>query len=110
MAEALKDNVKSREEPRIYEAKPAALLDLIRATPDDVRSLLIVGHNPTLQALALELVGSGDVEARRRLAEKLPTAALVVIDFAGNGWSEVHRQGGRLDRFVTPATLVAIPD
>jgi len=32
--------------------------------------------------LALMLIASGDVEARERLREKLPTSGLVIIDFA----------------------------
>ena len=56
-------------------------LDVIKETPRNVHSLLLVGHNPGLAELASLLIASGDVEARRQLIEKFPTAALAVIDF-----------------------------
>ena len=94
---------------RIYNAGTETLADLIRET-DDARSLLLVGHNPGLHDLATELIGSGDVEARESLNEKLPTSGLVVIDFAFDDWSELHDSAGRLDQFVTPRSIGAASD
>ena len=39
------------------------------------QALMIVGHNPTLHEVALMLIASGDIDARERLREKLPTWA-----------------------------------
>ena len=47
-------------------------------------------------------MASGDVEARQRLIEKFPTAALAVIDFPLDDWGKLHPKSGRLDRFVVP--------
>jgi phosphohistidine phosphatase len=94
---------------RIYNAGTETLADLIRET-DDARSLLLVGHNPGLHDLATELIGSGDVEARESLNEKLPTSGLVVIDFAFDDWSELHDSAGRLERYVTPRLIGAASD
>ena len=73
-------------------------------------SLLLVGHNPGLHDLATELIGSGDVEAREGLNEKLPTSGLVVIDFAFDDWSELHEHAGRLERYVTPRLIGGASD
>ena len=51
-------------------------------------TLLVVGHNPGLHDLAVQLIASGDVEARERVTEKLPTSGLVVIDFPFDDWSQ----------------------
>jgi len=51
------------------------------------------------------VIGSGNVNARARLIEKLPTAGLVVIDFAIDDWRELRRESGRLDRYITPKHL-----
>jgi phosphohistidine phosphatase len=56
------------------------------------------------------LIASGDVEARERLNEGLPTSGLAIIDFAGNNWRKLHPHGGRLERFVTPSSLAAAND
>jgi phosphohistidine phosphatase len=90
---------------RIYEAEADALLELIKETPRTAHSLLLVGHNPGLAELAALVMASGDVEARQRLIEKFPTAALAVIDFALDDWAKLHPKAGRLDRFVVPRTL-----
>ena len=50
-------------------------------------------------------MASGDVDARQRLIEKFPTAALAVIDFPLDDWSKIHPKSGRLDRFVLPKAL-----
>ena len=56
------------------------------------------------------LIASGDVEARERLNEGLPTSGLAVIDFAGDDWEKIHASGGRLERFVTPRLLKTATD
>jgi phosphohistidine phosphatase len=97
------------KQDRIYNASTQTLADLIRET-DDATALLVVGHNPALHDLATELIGSGDVEARESLNEKLPTSGLVVIDFAFDDWSKLHDCAGRLERFVTPHSIGAASD
>ncbi len=94
---------------RIYNAGTGTLIELIRE-PRDARALLVVGHNPGLHDLAMELIGSGDVEARESLNENLPTSGLVVIDFAFDDWSLLHDNAGRLDRFVSPRLIAAATD
>jgi phosphohistidine phosphatase len=95
---------------RLYETEGEALLKIIKETPRTVHSLLLVGHNPGMAELAGLLVASGDVEARQRLIEKFPTAALAVIDFALDDWAKLHPKAGRLDRFVIPRALETATD
>ena len=67
------------KDERIYNASPEALIGLIRQTRD-AHTLLVLGHNPGLHDLAVRLIASGDIDARERVNEKLPTSGLVVID------------------------------
>ena len=94
---------------RIYNASPATLIRLIRETRD-AKTLLLVGHNPGMHDVALALIASGDTETRERLAEKLPTSGLVVIDFAFDDWSRLHINSGKLERFVSPRSIEAATD
>jgi phosphohistidine phosphatase len=105
--DALPKRVAVTPEDRLYNAGQDSILDVIRTTPRDAHSLLVVGHNPGVHEMALALVASGDDLARERLQEKFPTAALAVIDFAVDDWGEVKRRLGRLDRFITPRQLGA---
>ena len=72
--------------------------------------LLVVGHNPGLHDLAVSLIASGDVEARERVNEKLPTSGLVVIDLAFDDWSRLHPNAGRIERFVSPRLIEEATD
>jgi phosphohistidine phosphatase len=92
---------------RVYDATPHAILGVIKDTPASAHTLMVIGHNPGLHELALMLIATGDVDARERLREKLPTSGLVIIDFAFDNWSKLHPQSGRLERFVSPKTLEA---
>lgn len=91
---------------RIYNANPDTLMRLIAETKK-ARSLLVVGHNPSIHDLAVRLIASGDVEARERVTEKLPTSGLVVIDLAFDEWPRLRAQAGRLERFVSPRLIAA---
>ena len=72
-------------EERLYNAGSETILALAKHIEPPVRTLLVIGHNPGLHDLARLLIASGDVEARERLNEGLPTSGLAVIDFAGSG-------------------------
>ena len=94
-------------EERLYNAGTEAILAVVKETKPAVRTLMVIGHNPGLHEGARLLIASGDVEARERLNEGLPTTGLAVIDFAGKDWRKLHPHGGRLERFVTPRSLAA---
>jgi phosphohistidine phosphatase len=92
---------------QLYDATPHAIFAVIKEAPSAAHTLLVIGHNPGLHEVAAMLIASGDIEARERLREKLPTCGLVIIDFAFDDWGKLHPQSGRLERFVSPKTLEA---
>ena len=109
LAEAFDKAPRTIDEERLYNADPEALIDVVGATRG-AHSLLVVGHNPSLHDVAMQLAMSGDAAARRRLAEKLPTSGLVVIDLPFDDWSRLKRHAGRLERFVTPKLITGAAD
>ena len=110
IGQALAGRAAVKYEERLYEAGAQAIFNLVREAGREAHVLLVVGHNPALHDLARLLIASGDVEARERLNEKLPTSGLAVIDFAFDDWGKLHPHSGRLDRFVTPRSLEAATD
>jgi phosphohistidine phosphatase len=72
--------------------------------PSGIASVLLVGHNPGLQDLAVELVGSGDPGLRERLVTKFPTAALASIEVPGE-WHELTWGAATLVAVVVPREL-----
>jgi phosphohistidine phosphatase len=110
LASALPAGIPVFYEDRLYDATPEAIVAVIQETPAKIRTLIVVGHNPGLHEAARLLIASGDVEARERLNEGLPTSGLAVIDFPGDGWEKLHARRGRLERFVTPRLLKEATD
>lgn len=96
-------DIPSHEDRRIYGGGARGTLETIRQTGDGVGSLLVVGHNPGIHELALALIDDRETNARERLRDGFPTAALAVIDFPVSRWSEIAEQGGTLERFDRPA-------
>jgi phosphohistidine phosphatase len=64
--------------------------------------VLLVGHNPGLEALVLELASTG--EQLERVAEKFPTGALATLTIAGP-WSRLAPRGAALAAYVVPREL-----
>lgn len=83
----------------LYTAGPETALDLVRETDDDVSTLLVIGHNPTMAYLAQLLDdGSGDEEAHREMAVGFPTAALAVFEVTAS-WASLDLASARLVAF-----------
>lgn len=97
--------VTARDCAEIYETSAADILELVASVDPACRNLLVVGHNPALQELALVLTRSSNSHARDKLAEKYPTAALAVLDFEMTDWDGLAPATGQLERFVTPRSL-----
>jgi len=97
------------DDERIYNASADAIIAVIAAS-GTARSLLVVGHNPGLHDAAVRLIGTGDVDLRGHVTEKLPTCGLIVIDLPFDEWSRLHHHAGRLERFVTPRLIAAATD
>ncbi|HEX9931483.1 MAG TPA: histidine phosphatase family protein [Allosphingosinicella sp.] len=88
---------------RVYLAEPETLLDLVRAADDSAGRLLLVGHNPGLESLAMELdAGTG---LRDEVALKYPTATLAEIALPATSWRDVAPGTGRIARFIRPRDL-----
>lgn len=81
--------------------------EVIAGSGAEAERLLVIGHNPLIQATALALVGKGDAAMRQRLATKYPTGALTVIGFESGTWSELAERSGRLIHFLRPRDLAA---
>ena len=92
-------------EDRLYEAGPTAIAAVIKAEGQTAPTLLLIGHNPGLYDTARLLLARPD--AAHELADGLPTAGLIVIDFAGNNWRRLKAGSGHLAAFVTPRRIAA---
>jgi phosphohistidine phosphatase len=87
----------------LYGADEQTLLRRLRAVPSATRSVMLIGHNPGIQDLALLVAGPGSL--RDRMAGKFPTAALATLKLRGGSWAALGE--GRCDaqEFVVPKEL-----
>jgi phosphohistidine phosphatase len=92
-----------RVEPDIYGAAPADLLAVLHEVAPAVRSVMVIGHNPGLQQLALRLARHGS--AVQELEAKFPTGALATLTFRGPGWAALDRGTAELIEFIRPRDL-----
>ena len=94
-------------EDALYHASAAEMLHRLRDVQPGANRVMMVGHNPDIQRLALDLIGSGPKHMRNHLMEKYPTAGLVVINFTAGLWSSVDINSGALNQFLVPRELRA---
>ena len=99
-----------RYDDALYMATPDTIISRVKAATTNgadtaPKHVMVVGHNPGLEELALQLVGSGAEDERARLAQKFPTAGLAVISFDEGTWQGIGPGAGRLDHFVAPRRL-----
>ena len=85
----------------LYAAEAAGYLAVIHSA-GPTGSVLIVGHNPTMEDVGTALATDGDADALHVLAGGFPTAGLAVIRFE-TSLSDAAPGRGYLEAFLTPA-------
>ena len=86
----------------LYGASAPELLERLRRVPDTTESVMLIGHNPAIQDLTLELAGRGD--RLEDVERKFPTCALATLELS-NGWGELEPGSAELVGFVRPKDL-----
>ena len=82
-----------------YHAGPGSYLAVLQNVPDDDQRVMVIGHNPGMEALVTHLTGR---------METMPTAALAHVELPIDQWMELDYevQGGLLDLW-RPKTLIS---
>lgn len=77
-------SVRPSLESALYTAAPETVLDMVRQLPEAERSVLVIGHNPTIAYLAQLLDdGGGDPDVATEMAAGHPTSSLTVFEYDG---------------------------
>ncbi|HHV21686.1 MAG TPA: histidine phosphatase family protein [Propionibacterium sp.] len=86
----------------IYDADAHDLLRLVQATDNAVHTVLLIGHNPTLEEFVHLLARRvGNREWWASMDAKFPTSAVAVIGFDGD-WTDVEPGVGALLNYAVP--------
>ena len=87
----------------MYLASAASLLDLVHALPEAADHVLMVGHNPGLEDLVLDLTLDG--ELRERVEDKYPTATVAQMTLPVDRWADARAHSATLVAFIRPRDL-----
>jgi phosphohistidine phosphatase len=104
VAPALGDGIGLRIEDDLYGASSAQLLGRLHGLPETAESVLLIGHNPGLQDLALELAGDGDSALMAEVGDKFPTGALASLSVPVP-WAMLARGEAVLVSVVVPRSV-----
>jgi len=102
-------------DPRVYDNTVEALLAAVQDTPDEVGTLVLVGHNPSIAELAAVLDdGTGPATARRRLEDGFPTGCVAVLGVdrgvGGLGVADQHESAGHRPSLAPAAPQASTAD
>jgi phosphohistidine phosphatase len=89
-------------EEEIYGAGEWTLVERLRRVPEQVPSVMVIGHNPGLEQLVLSLARGG--ERLPDVRAKYPTGALATLEF-DSGWRDLAPGVAELTAYVTPREL-----
>lgn len=82
----------------LYGTDEDGVLELVRTTPDDASTVVVVGHNPTM-AMLVQLLDDGEGEATGAVElGSFPTGAAAVFELTGP-WGDVAPMGCRLQAY-----------
>ena len=94
-------------EPRLYDSSAGTYLALLQDLDDAVRSVLVVGHNPSTEGLCRLLAGSAAPGLLDRIRVKYPTGTLSVIALPGlAAWAALAPGSGQLVEVTRPVDLI----
>jgi phosphohistidine phosphatase len=94
-------------EPELYLANERVLMAHIRRIDQRHKVALVIGHNPGMQGLALDLAIGAPSGELDRLATKFPTGGLALFDLKGD-WTSVAPGATSLRAYITPKMLERI--
>jgi phosphohistidine phosphatase len=90
----------------LYEASAYTLMVRLAELSDDTATVLLIGHNPGLERLALDLAEVSPANsALAKMHTKFPTGALAELTVLVGSWGELGTGTCRLDNFVRPIDL-----
>ena len=84
----------------LYQAGPRQVLAVLRELDDAARTVLVVGHEPTISGLAYLLHGTRDSLAQQ-VSLGVSTATSCLLDVPGR-WADLDRGGAQLVRVLRP--------
>ncbi len=100
--EASKLSVPEEYTDRLYLASANEVLNQLSSLPETISAVLVVGHNPGLHQLSINLAKKGDEALIDRLLLKFPTCAMSTVELGPVLWRDIFHADSTLKAFTTP--------
>lgn len=83
------------------------LISLLHSLNDEFDHVMIVGHNPAMQELALSSVNwaSGNEDTHQKIHSKFSTGSVISMEFDGGDWRSAALGDGKFTHFMAPKLL-----
>lgn len=91
----------TRLEKSLYEADRRDLMDLVRQSLESVKTLIIVGHNPSIAEFSAHFAGRGERAALKGLGRGFPTSGIAIFEIEDSEWRKLRWGDGNLTDFLT---------
>jgi phosphohistidine phosphatase len=85
----------------LYGASAGEMLEVVRAAPDSVGTVMLVGHNPGTQQLALALADDSHKELVARIYNRYPTNTATILETA-SPWAVLDPGGASVVDVASP--------
>ncbi|MGI4776093.1 MAG: SixA phosphatase family protein [Janthinobacterium lividum] len=91
LKEMVIDQIEIREE--IYKENKQNIFATIVGQPDEIKSLMIIGHNPEICALIFDIIDNNDSNYEKLMKVLMPPASIIVINIPdASNWSDLSYQ------------------
>ncbi|MDP2336301.1 MAG: histidine phosphatase family protein [Bacteroidota bacterium] len=92
------DAAKIRQEIDLYEGVSTQdFVELLQQLPEDVQTVFVFGHNPTVYYLVYNLV--------KYFNSDMPTCSTVALDFEVRTWKDISARIGKVAFQITPKSI-----
>jgi len=86
----------------LYGASPAEIVAEIKNHGRAATRVMVIAHNPGIEALAWHLTGNDPTNSLAVIKSKYPTSAMTTLTFDIATWAQIAVQSGTLVDFTTP--------
>lgn len=84
-------------EKRIYESSAEEYMQVIRETEKKIKTLVLIGHNPSITDFANLFLGNK--------IDEVPTTGVVWLEFESEDWEIYRTTPCKLKHFLSPKTI-----
>jgi len=105
----LESNAAIEYTPKLYLASSENIFTEIQNISPDIKSAMIVGHNPGLHQFVIEFSGKGDKKKFREMRSNFPPASIASFNLNSSEWVDCEIQSGELVDFASSKELKKKP-